>query len=149
MKKILAIGFPILTILGILFAYGRRYIKNLSFDVDLELKLLDVKSGFFVSPLIIYVDNKNKKSITIKNLELKIYSSDNNLLAETDNDKNKYDIKGFTNNRFTHNFKIYTTKSLLNIIKEMASGKEIKIFVVSSFDILGFFPISLREEIII
>lgn len=147
MRKFWLIASAIITIAGLLFAYGRRYIGKLSFDVDLELKLQEITGEYIVAPLKIYVDNKNRKSITVKDLSLKIYDAHNTLLAETYNSINTYKIEGLMNNEFSHDFKIFLTSELISIIKELSEGKYIDIWVVSSFYIFGLIPITVREKL--
>lgn len=147
MKKILAIGLPILAIGGALFAYGRRYLEKITFDVDLILNLSNISIHSFTAPLLIEIDNKNSKSITVKNLNIKVFSKNNILIAETETFINTYKIEGFKNNQFEHNFKVYMTDELVKIIRDKVQGKNNDIYLVASFDIFGFIPITVREEL--
>lgn len=146
MKRILAITLPIITIVGLLIAYIRRFINNLSFKVDLEIKLIAITEEFIVMPLLISISSKNKKNITVKDLNVKLYDLNNNLLAETYSKVNRYTIEGFKNNNFTHDFMIYTKTGVVDIIEDKIKGKETNVYIVTSFIIFSFIPISKREE---
>lgn len=147
MKKVLAIGLPILAIGGAIFAYARRFLGKLTFDVDLELKIVSWKENYVIMPLLIYVDNKNKRSLTVKDLSLRIYDIDNVLLAETYEEINSYEIKGFINNKLRHPFIIYTNEALQRFIEDQIYGRKTDVYLIAKFTILGFIPIQRKEEL--
>jgi hypothetical protein len=146
-KKFWAIASAILAIGGILFAYGRRYLGRLTFDVDIVLNLSNISLTQFTAPLQIEIDNKNTKSITVKNLNIKVFSDKNILLAETETIINTYKIEGLKNNIFRHNFIVYMTDELVKIVKAQYDGKTVDVYLIASFDIFGFIPITVREEL--
>lgn len=147
MKRFWIIASAIITIWTIIFAYGRRFIGKLSFDIDFvpNLTNLDLNKGNVTIPLRVYVDNKNKKSVTINNLNVKVYDINNNLLAESLN-KGSYKIEGFKNNKYDIDFKVQIGNPLINIIKEQTQGNKVELYLISNFD-LFLIPISIKEEL--
>ena len=147
MRKFWLIFSGVLTIATLIYAYARRFIGKISFDVDLEIKLVAVSEDFIVMPLIIFIDNRNKKGLTVKDLRIKIYDSDNILIAETYTPINQYTIQGYKNNKITHDFTLYTKDSLIKVIKDKIEGKKTTVYIVASFNVFSVIPISKREEI--
>ncbi len=149
-KRFMIIAPVVLTIVGIVgivFAYGRRFLDNLSFGVDLELKVLDWGEGYLVAPLIIYVDNKNRRSVTLRQVELQLYSKNNVLIAESNKENDVFFIEGFKNNQFKPEFKVYLNNDLKDILLAQIQGEETFIYVVITFTWF-LIPISRKEQII-
>jgi LEA14-like dessication related protein len=146
LKRLSLIISIIIFVAGVLFAYGRRYINKLSFDVDLELKIIDINKDTIVMPLNIFVDNKNNKSISINNLKIKIYNADNILLAQTYDGSNKYKIDALKINKFKHSFIFYNSENLENLIKFAVLNKKQDLYMVVSFDMF-LIPITIKEDL--
>ncbi len=148
MKKLLAIGLPILAIGGAVFAYVRRYIDRLSFDVDLELQISEINwdEGWFVAPLLISIDNKNRLGVTLRSVDLEIYSDDNVLIAES-NKITSFKVEGFINNKIKHDFKIYVNKSLKSIIRDNIDGVAYDLYIVTRFRLFLVIPVNLKRKL--
>lgn len=147
MKKFWIIASVLFTIGGVVFAYGRRFIGKLSFDIDFVPQITNFNSsGSFVMPFRVFVDNKNKKSVTVKDLDVKIYDLNNKLLAESDNKINSYKIEGFKNNKFDIDFKLYLGADLFKLVKDKLNNKKVEVYLIATFNIF-LIPISIKETI--
>lgn len=137
MKKVLLIGGSLLAIFFLSYIYLKKFVERISFDLDVVPNILKSESGKFAIPVRILIDNKNKKGITIRDVNITILKNDK-IIAKSEEDQD-FKVDGGKITTIDHKFSVVDLNEITRIL---FSKNEEEVKVVTSFRFL-IIPITI------